>query len=372
MEEDKVPFELEDKKVKQMLRKARWKAIVKYSGIALAVMLIGIILISTILTRMISNYAEEVLADMRKKENEIINTLTSEYELGHPNTEYDININNYQPKDFWARMDSLGIGAREVLLERFWEKREVVAISYKVIEGILIPWKEEMYQYSESQKAYFPKVSHSIKYGEDATTFQLDKDKSTVYSLETKQREMQFYHHDKQYDMYPNDLERISKYENKVMEVALSFDKSYLLEEVKKMLPADVTQVWYWVDTPLDSMQYYDNPPIYPIWDKYVMGFDVTKTEEGFIEEIRIAKGKKKAKGDGSLRAFHNMAGVDDFRHYAEDVYDELSRGKVEPGKEDIRIIGAVVTGDEKRLQSLQGLPFVKAISLGAVADKNQ
>jgi Sigma factor regulator C-terminal/Sigma factor regulator N-terminal len=361
MEEDKVTFELDDKKMKKMLRKAKWKAIFKYSGIAL----LGMIVISMAATKLIENYAHEVVKDVIKKENDIINTLISEYELGHPNTEYVIHKTNYQPKRSQGVEYLPGDGIIEAFLERPWEQREVVVKSYKVIEGVPVEWKEEVYQYSESRREYLPKVVHAdeLERYEQPSLFKVDKNENVVYSQETMQREMQFYRYDKRYNAYVNDLERISKFDNKVMEVALSFDKTYSLEEVKNMLPADVTQVWYWVDTPLSSAHYKGEPTSSPIWDKYVMGFDTTKTENDFIEELRIAKGKQK---NGEY------ARLDGIRGYAQEVNEGLRKGKDEPAKEDIRIIGAVVTGDEKQLKSLQGLPFLKAISLGAVADKNQ
>jgi hypothetical protein len=362
MEEDKLSFELDDKKMKKMLRKAKRKAIFKYGGIACIVTLLGIIIAQTVATKVISNYANEVIKDVVKKENDIINILTSEYELGHPNTEYHIYKTNYQSKEANGMEYISGNDIVSALLERPWEQREVITDSYKIIEGVPVQWKQEEYQYSETQRIYIPKVVHAKAYGEQPTTFKIDKTDNHVYSLETMQREMQFYRYDKQHDAYVNDLERVSKLDNKVMEVALSFDKPYSLEEVKKMLPADVKQVWYWVDTP-ESMRYTGEPPSLPIWDKYVMGFDATKAEKDFIEELRIAKGKQK-KGDS--------AHLDGIRGYAQEVNEALRKDKDEPTKEDIKIIGAVVTGDEKRLMSLQGLPFFKAISLGAVADKNQ
>ena len=63
------------------------------------------------------------------------------------------------------------------------------------------------------------------------------------------QREMRFYLPFVKYLNYVNDLERISELQNKVAEVALSFDKAYTAEEVVKMLPEGIRPVWLWVDT---------------------------------------------------------------------------------------------------------------------------
>ncbi|GFH43300.1 hypothetical protein Hs30E_18510 [Lactococcus hodotermopsidis] len=46
----------------------------------------------------------------------------------------------------------------------------------------------------------------------------------------------------------PNDLANVVKTEKRVVEVGISFDKPYTYEEVKKMLPNNLMQAWYWVN----------------------------------------------------------------------------------------------------------------------------
>ena len=61
---------------------------------------------------------------------------------------------------------------------------------------------------------------------------------------------MEFYHPSIKYEGYINDLKNLDEIgNNKVMEISLSFDKTYRLEEIRNMISSDVTLNWYWVDT---------------------------------------------------------------------------------------------------------------------------
>ena len=51
------------------------------------------------------------------------------------------------------------------------------------------------------------------------------------------------------YPQYKNDLQLLDQIEaNKNMEIALSFDQAYSMDEVRDMLPNDITLSWYWID----------------------------------------------------------------------------------------------------------------------------
>lgn len=63
-------------------------------------------------------------------------------------------------------------------------------------------------------------------------------------------RIMKFYLPNIIYDNYINDLSLLDDIEkDKALEISLSFDKAYDIEEVKKMIPQDITLNWLWVDT---------------------------------------------------------------------------------------------------------------------------
>lgn len=185
-------------------------------------------------------------------------------------------------------------------------------------------------------------------------------------------RVMKFYHPLIKYDNYINDLEILKDIDgNKLMELSLSFDKAYSIEEVKNMLPSNITLNWFWVDTftkeeikninkdesSLEGIYEYhkivfEEYDVYGIKALNQQGKPEKNPEEGFI--ISIMRGQQ-----GS-----------DYKHDYDKLFNTLSTGKGEITKEDLKIIGVVVSGDVETLKFLKDMKYIKAATIGAVADK--
>lgn len=195
-------------------------------------------------------------------------------------------------------------------------------------------------------------------------------------------KELTFYHPSIEYGTYPNDLALVDEIsEDKYIELALSFDRSYTPEEAQRMLPREVKTAWYWVDTysekNLDKMkgQYaeveckgedgqtaikkeYQEPRVLRSSDVYGMKAITTTGEtleepwRWFIEAIDVGRNKKSH-----------------YQSIFKDIYDVLSNGKGEITKDDIRVIGVVVTGDTASMKLLKN-DYVKAATSGIVIDK--
>jgi len=183
---------------------------------------------------------------------------------------------------------------------------------------------------------------------------------------------MKFYHPSINYESYINDLEVFNNIgSNKLAEISLSFDKAYSIEEVKSMIPKEITLNWYWVDTFKEEQIakinedegstvgiYEKNRVIYEEYEVYGIkaldnqGRPEKNPEENFI--ISIMKGTQ-IKGNRSIY---------------KDLLNTLSNGKSEIKKEDLKIIGVVVSGDAEALKTLKDLKFIKAATIGAVADR--
>lgn len=172
-------------------------------------------------------------------------------------------------------------------------------------------------------------------------------------------RVMKFYHPLISYDKYINDLEELNNIgKDKLMEISLSFDKSYSLEEAKALIPQGITLNWYWVDT-LDknskdklSKSILEEHEVYGIKALDNQGRVMKNPEESFIDSIIRGNSNKDT----------------DYRYKS--LFNVLSGGKTEINKEDLRIIGVVVSGDVETLKALQKLNYIKAATIGAVADK--
>lgn len=171
-------------------------------------------------------------------------------------------------------------------------------------------------------------------------------------------RVMEFYHPSVKYENYINDLENLDEIgTNKVMEIAISFDKAYSLDEIKNLIPTDVTLNWYWVDTYINNYNKISRNSIFYEYDVYgikALGEDgntIDSPENNFIHAISIGKD-------------------DNYGNKYKELFDNLSNGKGEINKEDLKIIGVVVSGDSKTLKVLRNKNYIKAATLGAVADK--
>ncbi|MGH4122683.1 MAG: anti sigma factor C-terminal domain-containing protein [Clostridium sp.] len=172
-------------------------------------------------------------------------------------------------------------------------------------------------------------------------------------------RVMKFYNPSIKYESYINDLENLNEIvSNKLMEISLSFDKTYSLEQVKTMIPRGITLNWYWVNTFSKNDKHDSSKSILEEYDVYGIkvldsgGTTIKEPEKDFINAIIRGKEKK------------------DHSSIYESIYDTLSNGKGEINKEDLKIIGVVVSGNVGDLKALKDKSYIKAATIGAVTDK--
>lgn len=181
---------------------------------------------------------------------------------------------------------------------------------------------------------------------------------------------MEFYHPFVAYDKYSNGLDNIEIIDsNKNIEMALSFDKQYTIEEVQNILPENISLNWLWVDTikgdELESIKKFDN--------------GVTKIDAQVLTQDRVV-GFSTIEEDGKPKANP----VDDFIEdlefgmhkggkYKKDIkhiYSSLSDNNETMDKNNIKIIGAVVVGDKEELSKLKGMDIIKSSSMGVTSNK--
>ncbi|QLG36773.1 anti sigma factor C-terminal domain-containing protein [Paenibacillus sp. FSL W7-1088] len=241
----------------------------------------------------------------------------------------------------------------------------------KVIEGVPIPWADKKINYQ-----VFPFINF-VSFGgytSQSVSLQDENMKKQGYKYTRSynglngQREMLFYIPKVNYnDKILNDLPLVHELDqDKLVEMAVSFDKDYSLNEVKQLLPHELTQTWYWVDT-YDNKTFYD-PYIdgngnksYAIPDPedWVKGFGNSDPDSSEVSEKTF------------LEALEQ--GVQLKGHYQYEfnrIYNYLKKDKAKPNESDIRIFGVVVTGTAKELQMLSGQPYVRGVTLGAVVDR--
>lgn len=329
--------EEEDKQLSQVLKKAKRKSTVRSILISLAVVLVTLTAIFFGAAQMVNHRSSETLTS--EWMYRMINS-PNEYESGYKDTR----------------------GFLSGVLE---------TNTYKIIEGVPIPWNQEWTNYNEW---WFPFTTGAYG-GTSALTVsnseleQAGYEYGRQYNPYNGQREMLYYIPEVDYNgKIFNDLSLLSEMEpGKLAEISLSFDQSYSFEEVRGMLPAGVRPVWYWVDTygerkgfqfePRDDGNGGTSYPL-PMSGYGVYGFGIRPdydkvTPEDFVGSVQSGLSRKD-------------------RYYEEykQINDNLKKDKAAPDASDVRILGVVVTGTASGLARLQGQSYIRGAVLGAVVDK--
>lgn len=242
--------------------------------------------------------------------------------------------------------------------------------TYKIIEGKVVYTGEKGYGYGLFRNEWLNRsgMQSELIVSESGS----EEDLSLQRYNYLGQREMVFFYPFVNYTHVRNDLDWLDELrDDQVLEVALSFDKGYGVEEAINKLPKEVTKTWLWVKdveedpdavrrylvddkgnrTALDysvrsEHSVYGFPLITPNGDKADM------PGEQFI--IDISTGKKQCT---SWQWEFNR------------LYDTIG-GENGLSQNDLVIYGAVVTGSKETLASLRGLDFIRASSIGVITDK--
>ncbi|MDR9852682.1 anti sigma factor C-terminal domain-containing protein [Paenibacillus sp. VCA1] len=233
--------------------------------------------------------------------------------------------------------------------------------TYKIIEGIPLPWDEEKIHYNVFGQ-YGPFVGgHSPLNVKDPDMEKLNM--ARPYNVMNGQRELMFFHPEVHYPDLLNELNKLDQIDSgKKVEMAISLDHAYTANEIRDMLPSGVHARWFWVDTYTpEYIKFMNGPPALPLISPNVYGFaayadpeDTRENDEGkFIEYVNEG-----LKQNGNYDWEYTQ------------IFNQLRGAKKEPAKDDVHPIGVVVTGSPETLRALQGKSYVRAVVLGAIAEK--
>ena len=249
--------------------------------------------------------------------------------------------------------------------------------TYKLIEGKVVYTGEGYYTYGVLQNDYGNWIGTSSPYvlGE---SFDLEDLRKQRYN-ELGQREMVFFYPFINYTEYKNDLLLLDQIEeNKIMEIALSFDQAYSMEQIKEMIPKDVTLSWYWIDD-MNDQEKEEKKSRKVESTNPNGGKEVIEMPARIVSENR-AYGIKAINENGDpieepeqefYWALKNGKEYDTrYKWEFERVYNHVVGEDGELIKEDIKVFGVVVTGDSESLKELNKLPFITASSLGVIVDR--
>ncbi|MFJ7952997.1 anti sigma factor C-terminal domain-containing protein [Lysinibacillus sp. NPDC096418] len=240
--------------------------------------------------------------------------------------------------------------------------------TFKYIEGKVVPTGEGAYGYGFLR-------NEKLNTGQESpivfTASHSETDLEYQHYNDFGQREMLFFYPFLQYKETHNDLAFLPEIgDDKIMEVALSFDKGYKVDEALSIIPKEVTATWLWVkdvnETDDFTIKSYSNEgevdgtinllrsehTVYGFSLLTFNGNPADQPAEQFVDSIKDGKDYR-TRWQGEFKRLEKVIGGE----------DELSA-------DDIVIYGAVVTGNKVTLASLQNLDFIKASSLGAITDK--
>ncbi|MNB81527.1 hypothetical protein D3C75_283120 [compost metagenome] len=327
----------EDKQLSQVLKRAKRKSTVRSIVISLAVVIVTLTAIFFGAAQIVNHRSYETLTSEWRYR---MITSPNEYESGYKDTR----------------------GFLSGVLE---------TNTYKIIEGVPIPWEQEWTNYNEW---WFPFATGAYGGSSPLTVSnseleQAGYDYGRQYNPYNGQREMLYYIPEVDYNgRIFNDFPLLREMEPDMLaEMALSFDKSYSYAEVQHMLPAGITQIWYWVDTygerkgfqfePRDDGNGGTSYPL-PMAGYGVYGFGNSRdgykvTPQDFLSNVQ-----------------YGLASKDIYYEEYKEIHQNLKKDKAEPDASDVRILGVVVTGTASGLSRLQGQSYIRGAVLGAVVDK--
>ena len=176
-----------------------------------------------------------------------------------------------------------------------------------------------------------------VHYGSNIYEYQIDENKPTEENLSNAKENT------------INDLHFLNEIgDNKIVEMALSFNKEYTYEEVNSMLDSNLI-TFYWVD-------------------------NNSKEEKEHIIEVNNPAfnviGIKSIDGAGEFRADVNSR-MENFKAAINQLREIDNTQYIENIDENnIKIIGAVVVGSPEELKKIQNNPMIKHAILGTVVDK--
>lgn len=223
---------------------------------------------------------------------------------------------------------------------------------FKIIENQVIPWDDHRLKYDIIRK------EATVLLGSSMGVQVEENGQTRFFNDRSGERQMQFYHPSITYNSYINDLQLLDKMRNdQYIEMSLSFDKGYTLSDVDNLLPSGTHSTWYWADSynqsDLENLKSSNKPER----AEQLYGFQaytdrltptVRTTEDQFMNYIQIVINSNNS-------------------YYSKQAEKVLAA--VKSHQQSGMIIGVVVTGTRDQLKQLQGLPFIKAATLGATVD---
>jgi hypothetical protein len=228
----------------------------------------------------------------------------------------------------------------------------------KKVDGVPIPWGEQEKVYSIFGGS---KSVSSLESGGSGSI--LDERIPIYYHGE---RVVEFYHPQVNYKEIFDDRILLDQFDkNSVVEMALSFDKSYSIEEVDNIFKESIA--WYWVDTFKDkdideqneNNKNKTNSRGHTISGHHAIGF----------KNYKHPNAKPAMDFISTLQLLESNGGK--YKNKASKIIDNITDKKrldLEPA--NIKVSGIVITGKPSTLKKITDRAIIRAATLGATTNK--
>lgn len=151
--------------------------------------------------------------------------------------------------------------------------------------------------------------------------------------------------------------------DDKVVELALSFDKGYKVTDVQKIFKKNIS--WFWVNTYSKSdIKNYNN-----LIKK--TGKDYTIIGDDAIGFPYINQPESKWGAEYFIRNLEELKRNGSYKDTANKIIQNITHNNKEKlSAESLEIIGVVITGTPSEIKKFNNVPFVRAASLGVTTDR--
>ncbi|GMO00530.1 anti sigma factor C-terminal domain-containing protein [Parageobacillus thermoglucosidasius] len=225
----------------------------------------------------------------------------------------------------------------------------------KKVNGIPVPWVPVEKEYS-----IFGQSKIIISKGASGTG-NVDEKRIPMYF--NGERVIEFIHPKVNSSLFDDRSIVSSMDDDKVIELALSFDKGYKVTDVQKIFNKNLT--WFWVDTYSESdIKNYNN------FIKET-GKDFTIIGDNAIGFHYINQPESKWGAEYFIRSLKELKQNSSYKDVADKIIQNITHNNKEKlSAENLEIIGVVITGTPSEIEKFNNVPFVRAASLGVTADR--
>lgn len=189
----------------------------------------------------------------------------------------------------------------------------------------------------------------------------------TIDYYYTGYRTLEFFHPEINYKEYRNDLDYLDEIEdNKIMEVALSFEKAYKIGDLftlqHKLKNAQITFIWLNEFTEEVMKEYKDAAE-----NNYSKSVGIREIHAIGINSYGKRNYDYTSYGGDYNELMNKLKGVE--HSYYNELYKEIeARGFTKV--EDAKVLGVIVQGTKKDIEEIKDLPFIKASVIGVITEK--